>query len=92
MGPEERSMHICYAFIKLAATRQGESMRLDFIIIAIGILLAMAMVLTLLFGKEFSRHGYGHVAPVQHELSIGVVTSRTVGILQSGYGPPCSIG
>lgn len=92
MGPEERTIHICYAFIKLAATRQGESMRLDFIIIAIGILLAMAMVLTLLFGKEFSRHGYGHVAPVQHELSIGALDSRTVGILRPGYGLPCSTG
>lgn len=67
-------------------------MRLDFIIIAIGILLAVAMVLTLLFGKEFSRHGYGDVSPARHEPSIGVVKSRPVGILRPGYGPPCSIG
>jgi hypothetical protein len=34
-------------------------MRLDFLMIAIGFLLIVAMILTLLFGKEFSRHGYG---------------------------------
>ena len=67
-------------------------MRLDFMIIAIGILLAIAMVLTLLFGKQFSRHGYGHVSPVKHEPSIEVVYSRPVGIPRPGYGPPCSIG
>lgn len=39
-------------------------MRLDFIIIAIGILLAVAMVLTLLYGKDYSRHGYGHILSV----------------------------
>lgn len=67
-------------------------MRLDFIIIAIGILLAIAMVLTLLFGKEFSRHGYGHVLPVKNQPSIEVVYSRPFGIVRPGYGPPCSIG
>jgi hypothetical protein len=67
-------------------------MRLDFIIIAIGILLAIAMVLTLLFGKQFSRHGYGHVLPVKNQPSIEVVSSRPFGIVRPGYGPPCCIG
>ncbi len=34
-------------------------MRLDFLLIMIGILLAAAMVLTLVYGKEHSLHGYG---------------------------------
>ena len=67
-------------------------MRLDFIIITVGILLTVAMVLTLLFGKEFSRHGYGHASPVKYESSIGAVYSRPFGILRPNYGPPCSIG
>ena len=85
-------MHICYAFTKQATALEGRSMRLDFIIIAIGILLAVAMVLTLLYGKELSRHGYGQIAPVKHELSIGLVNSLPVGRHLPGYGTPCSIG
>jgi hypothetical protein len=38
-------------------------MRLDFFLIIIGILLAVAMVLTLLFGKQYSLHGYGSKLP-----------------------------
>ena len=38
-------------------------MRLDFFIIIIGILLAIAMVLTLLYGKDSSLHGYGAPPP-----------------------------
>ena len=38
-------------------------MRLDFIIIIIGILLAVAMVLTLLYGKDSTLHGYGTKLP-----------------------------
>lgn len=34
-------------------------MRFDLFIIILGLILIGAMVLTLLFGKEFSRHGYG---------------------------------
>ena len=85
-------MHICYAFTKRATIRKGESMRLDLIIIAIGILLAVAMVLTLLFGKEFSRHGYGRVTPFEHKPLIEVVNFHPVGLLRPGYGPPCRIG
>jgi hypothetical protein len=69
MSPEERIMHICYAFTKLNASGEGETMRLDFIIIALGILLAVAMVLTLLYGKEYSRHGYGRIMPVNDDAS-----------------------
>lgn len=38
-------------------------MRFDLLMIAIGLLLIVAMVLTLLFGREYSRHGYGVVVP-----------------------------
>jgi hypothetical protein len=38
-------------------------MRVDLLIIAIGLLLAVAMALTLLFGREYSLHGYGSVVP-----------------------------
>ena len=48
-------------------------MRLDFIIIALGILLVVAMLLTLLYGKEYSRHGYGQVMPVNDDASRGTV-------------------
>ena len=36
-------------------------MRFDLLIIAIGLLLIVAMALTLLFGREYSRHGYGAI-------------------------------
>lgn len=34
-------------------------MRFDLLIIILGLILIAAMLLTLLFGKEYSRHGYG---------------------------------
>ena len=34
-------------------------MRFDLLMIGIGLLLLVAMILTLLFGREYSRHGYG---------------------------------
>jgi len=46
--------------------RAGKLMRLDYFIIMIGILLAVAMVLTLLYGKEYSLHGYGTKLPATH--------------------------
>ena len=36
-------------------------MRFDLLIIAIGLLFLVAMTLTLLFGREYSRHGYGAI-------------------------------
>jgi hypothetical protein len=36
-------------------------MRVDMLMIAIGLLLIVAMVLTLLFGREYSLHGYGTI-------------------------------
>ena len=45
------------------STRAGKLMRLDFFLIIIGILLAVAMVLTLLYGKQYSLHGYGSKLP-----------------------------
>ena len=39
-------------------------MRFDLFIILVGILLLVAMALTLLYGREHSRHGYGR-APLQ---------------------------
>ncbi len=59
MRPEKRTCHICYAFLKRTSIFAGEPMRLDFLLIMIGILLAAAMVLTLVYGKEHSLHGYG---------------------------------
>lgn len=38
-------------------------MRLDLLMIIIGLLLIIAMALTLIFGKEYSRHGYGAIVP-----------------------------
>ena len=66
MGPEERVIHVCYTFLKCKPTinRAGKLMRLDFFLIIIGILLAVAMVLTLLYGKQHSLHGYGSKLPV----------------------------
>ena len=52
-------MHVCYTSLKRIINRAGKLMRLDFFLIIIGILLAVAMVLTLLYGKEYSRHVYG---------------------------------
>lgn len=34
-------------------------MQRDLFIIILGLILILAMVLTLLYGKEYSRHGYG---------------------------------
>jgi len=66
MGPEERVIHVCYTFLKRKPTinRAGKLMRLDFFLIIIGILLAVAMVLTLLYGKQHSLHGYGSKLPI----------------------------
>ena len=36
-------------------------MRFDLLMIVIGLLLLVAMTLTLLFGREYSRHGYGTI-------------------------------
>jgi hypothetical protein len=36
-------------------------MRFDLLMIAIGLLLLAAMALTLFFGREYSRHGYGAI-------------------------------
>ena len=38
-------------------------MRFELFIVILGILLILAMILTLLFGKEHGRHGYGVVNP-----------------------------
>lgn len=62
MGPEDRTDHLCYAFLALHTTR-GREMRWDLLIILVGILLLVAMVLTLLYGREYSRHGYGWAPP-----------------------------
>ena len=69
MSPEERPSHICYAFLKRTITLKGEPMRLDFFLIMIGILLAAAMILTLIYGKEHSLHGYGTNSPFTQDPS-----------------------
>lgn len=67
-------------------------MRLDFILFALGILLAVAMVLTLLYGKKYSRHGYGQALPLERELLPGVADCRCPGPLQAAYGCPRRTG
>ena len=67
-------------------------MRLDFILFALGILLAVAMVLTLLYGKKHSRHGYGQALPLEQELMLGVSDCRCPGVLRTAYGCPRRIG
>lgn len=34
-------------------------MRFDLLLIVIGLILIAAMALTLIYGREYSRHGYG---------------------------------
>jgi len=55
--------HVCYTSLKRTNNWAGRLMRLDFFLIIIGILLAVAMVLTLLYGKPYSLHGYGSKLP-----------------------------
>jgi hypothetical protein len=43
-------------------------MRIDVLMIILGLLLLAAMVLTLLYGKEYSRHGYGFSIPKQSSI------------------------
>ncbi|MDT8442782.1 MAG: hypothetical protein RQ722_00705 [Desulfuromonadales bacterium] len=38
-------------------------MRLDLLMTILGILLVLAMILTLIYGREHGRHGYGKAAP-----------------------------
>jgi len=38
-------------------------MRFDLLIVVIGLILILAMALTLLFGRDDSRHGYGSAPP-----------------------------
>ena len=71
MSPEDWTIHICYAFSKATMTWWGELMRLDFFIIIIGILLVVAMVLTLLYGGKYSRHGYGSKVPATQIQPLG---------------------
>lgn len=54
-------------------------MRVDLLIFVIGLLLLVAMVLTLVFGREYSRHGYGSVVP-EPEMSplTGVLLSQSL--------------
>lgn len=80
----------------------GNLMRLDIFMIIVGILLVVAMVLTLLYGKDYSRHGYGSVLPVIQGQAADYPADNpvsTVGALHhalsaSGltYGQPCRIG
>lgn len=42
-------------------------MRFDLLMMALGLLLLLAMILTLFFGRDHSRHGYGLLPPKQIE-------------------------
>jgi hypothetical protein len=77
MGPEKRKVHNLLCFHNPDTLhRGGELKRLDFILVALGILLAVAMVLTLLYGKKHSRHGYGQILSTEQELLCVVAGSR----------------
>ena len=56
-------IHVCYTSLKRTINCSVKFIRLDFFLIIIGILLAVAMVLTLLYGKPYSLHGYGFKLP-----------------------------
>lgn len=38
-------------------------MKVDWIIIILGIALLLAIILTVIYGKEYGRHGYGLTPP-----------------------------
>ncbi len=58
-------------------------MRFDLFMVILAILLLVAIVLTLLFGREHGRHGYGHDTP----------SCAGAGLCMAGsYGPPLRIG
>jgi hypothetical protein len=73
MGPDERTLHTCKTFIyrkHKETLKKGHIetvMRFDLLMIVIGLLLLVAMTLTLLFGREYSRHGYGAMLPAFKE-------------------------
>ena len=57
-------------------------MRFDLFMVILAILLLAAIVLTLLFGREHGRHGYGHYTPC-----------TGAGLCIAGsYGPPLRTG
>lgn len=63
-------------------------MRIDILLIIIGLLLIAAMTLTLLYGKENSRHGYGANKTLfqQRAIMVCLLPARLV------QGPPCKTG
>ena len=50
-------------------------MRIDLFMVALAIILITAMALTLLFGKERGRHGYGLVIPCARAQLIATQTT-----------------
>ncbi len=58
-------------------------MRFDFFMMILAILLLAAIVVTLLFGKEHGRHGYGYQ---------GSGTQDQVLCAGGTYGPACRTG
>ncbi len=94
-------IHVCYTSLKQIINWAGKLMRLDFFLIIIGILLAVAMVLTLLYGKPYSLHGYGsklpatQVHPFSYPVSFSLMAYAVAphtSLLMPCYGLPCRIG
>ena len=73
-------------------------MRVDLLVIFLGLILIIAMVLTLLFGREYSRHGYGAVprAPTGTPLTCPVFNfnlgTNHGPLSHEDYGAPCRNG
>ncbi len=55
-------------------------MRLDLLMTILGLLLLLAMILTLIFGREYSSHGYGKSAPTSgaHQREITIILAFAV--------------
>jgi hypothetical protein len=48
-------------------------MRYDLLLIVLALFLALAMLLTLYFGKHSSRHGYGPLPPQHKEVEVVLI-------------------
>lgn len=70
-------------------------MRFDLIITILGLILLAAMILTLLYGKEYSRHGYG-MTDLQSSWDVTCIDSPKHALTNCSnrpfYGPPCKMG
>ncbi len=67
-------------------------MKIDMFLIFLAILMILAMILTVVYGKKFSRHGYGLTAPSVHQMiASSADLSKELKTAQA-QGAPFSIG